>query len=201
MKLPKTPAELTVFIGHNYSSVIHEDGKETKYVLSEHDLLAAFAELERESEDEAPASDLETVARALAKYDSECVEMPADELWAMYSNEYMRDAESSMAVLAPLFERKREAGYQAGYLDGMAKGKADALTPENQLPLATEDEKIAGWTFSYRFLEQLSDTIDYRPTLEAVESILLNAKLVCIAMQNPAVQPVAGQQHTPEIGQ
>ena len=122
IKLPKTPAELTVFIGHNYSSVIHEDGKETKYVLSEHDLLSAFAELQRESEDEAPASDLESVARALCQYDADCQEMPADEMWALYSSEYMKDAESSMAVLAPLFASKREAGYQAGYLDGITKG-------------------------------------------------------------------------------
>ena len=40
---------------------------------------------------EAP-SDLEAVARALCQYDSECGEMPADEMWALYSSEYMKDA-------------------------------------------------------------------------------------------------------------
>jgi hypothetical protein len=71
-------------------------------------------------------SDLEAVARALCQYDADCQEMPADEMWALYSSEYMNEAESSMAVLAPLLASKREAGYQAGYIDGMAKGKADA---------------------------------------------------------------------------
>jgi hypothetical protein len=86
-------------------------------------------------------------------------------------------------------------------LSAFAEFESESEAPEYQLPLATDDEKIAGWTLSYKFLEILSDTIDYRPSLETVESILLNAKQVCIAMQNPAVQPVAGQQHTPEIGQ
>ena len=70
--------------------------------------------------------DMETVARALCKYDADCQEMPVDEMWALYSAEYMRDAESSMAVLAPLFESKRESGSLAGYLDGLAQGKKDA---------------------------------------------------------------------------
>lgn len=293
-------------------------------------------------------SDLEAVARALCQYDSGIQEMPADEMWELYSSEYMKDAELSMAVLAPLFASKREAGYQAGYLDGIANGKADArrigampsdfdlqkcwiekpdgiidgiasmrlalekyggqpvktptrldvaeyikamcangdlpdafedvadwvalgalplqavkyedgngalrqspekcgkfcapgvpaavwlngkryvldteqdkviadledaivfkdaaignlgvlidelrdqksLTPENQLPLATEEEKKAGWTLSYKFLESLSDTIDSRPAMETVEAILLNAKQVFIAMKNPAVQHI-----------
>jgi hypothetical protein len=129
MKLPETPAEVAALIGSNYSSMLQSGDAptaDTKYVLSIHDLLAAFAEFERESEDEAPSSDLEAVARALCQYDSECGEMPADEMWALYSSEYLRDAESSMSVLAPLFESKRISGYQAGYLDGMAKGKADA---------------------------------------------------------------------------
>ena len=129
IKLPETPAEVSAFIGSNYANMLQSGDAptaDTKYVLSIHDLLSAFAELERESEDEVPASDLETVARALCKYDADCQEIPADEMWSLYSGEYMRDAESSMAVLAPLFESKRISGYKAGYLDGMAKGKEDA---------------------------------------------------------------------------
>jgi len=59
MKLPETPAEVAALIGSNYASMLQsgeEPTADTKYVLSIHDLLSAFAELERESEDEAPGS-------------------------------------------------------------------------------------------------------------------------------------------------
>ena len=59
MKLPETPAEVAALIGSNYSSMIQSGDAptaDTKYVLSIHDLLSAFAELERESEDETPGS-------------------------------------------------------------------------------------------------------------------------------------------------
>ena len=89
IKLPETPAEVADFIGSNFlarmpATMRKADNSQTpspddKYILTAHDLLSAFAELERESEDEAPASDLETVARALCQYDSACGEMPVDE--------------------------------------------------------------------------------------------------------------------------
>jgi hypothetical protein len=59
IKLPETPAEVAALIGSNYASMLQsgeEPTADTKYVLSIHDLLSAFAELERESEDEAPGS-------------------------------------------------------------------------------------------------------------------------------------------------
>jgi hypothetical protein len=94
-------------------------------------------------------SDLEAVARALCQYEAvEIHEASVDEMWAAHGEDYMRAAETALGVLAPLFASKREAGYQAGYLDGMAKSWADATTTLSGV------EKTA-WLFAeYRHLQK-----------------------------------------------
>ena len=119
--------------------------------------------------------DMETVARALCQYDAGIQAMPADEMWALYSSEYMKDAESSMTVLAPLFASKRESGYLAGYLDGLAQGKKDSHRDTDQI------------------IADLEDAIVFKDAAIANLGVLID--------ELRASQPVDGQQHTPEIGQ
>jgi len=89
IKLPKTPAEVAALIGSNYASMLQsgeEPTADTKYVLSIHDLLSAFAELERESEDEAPgstgeAAELKTAIAEQIKHEADKIMRELEQSW------------------------------------------------------------------------------------------------------------------------
>jgi hypothetical protein len=190
IKLPETPAGIAALIGSNYASMLQsgdEPTADTKYVLSIHDLLSAFAELERESEDEAPGSTGEA---------AELKTVVADAIAVMCANGDLPGEFEDVADWIALGALPIQA---VKYEDGNG---ALRQSPEKCGKFSEPGVPAAVWLNGKRYVldaEQDKVIADLEDMIVFKDAAISNLGVLIDELR--ASQPDNGQQHTPEIGQ